>query len=212
MPMTYWHSVPLWFQRLFPAVLWRVETTERRVFLTFDDGPSARLTDFILDNLSEYRAKASFFCIGRQIEQQPEVFARLLAAGHTVGNHTYTHPRGWRVSSEAFLDDVARCQPLTATRWFRPPYGQLRRAAYRQLKHNYRIVGWDIMNGDFLPDVTAETALEVVRRHVRPGSIVCLHDKERIGSKVRDYLPKLLAWLRAEGYAFGTLDELGSDF
>ncbi len=203
--MVYWTKVPRWLQRLFPQVIWRVDGTSKEVFLTFDDGPTPNLTPFILQLLSEYQAKATFFCIGQQVEKFPDQFQAILDAGHRVGNHTYSHPKGWKMSTEQYLNNVVKCEEVFKSKLFRPPYGQLTIGQYRALKKQYDIVLWEIMNGDFLADTSVEHCFKSVAENTKIGSVIVLHDKERIAEKVKTYLPKLIQFLHNEGYKFGTL-------
>lgn len=203
--MLYLKKVPKLLQNLFPHIIWRVNGTKKQVFLTFDDGPTPNITPFILNLLNEYQAKATFFCIGEQVKKYPQQFQMIIDGGHAVGNHTFSHPKGWQTNTENYLQDVARCAEVFQSQLFRPPYGQLTPKQYKTLKKQYKIVIWEIMNGDFSAETSSDDCLKTVTKNISAGSVIVLHDKERIAEKIKDYLPKLMEFLSKEGYEFGVL-------
>jgi peptidoglycan/xylan/chitin deacetylase (PgdA/CDA1 family) len=177
--------LPRLLGRLFPDLLWRrePEANERTLYLTFDDGPTAAMTDPILRVLDRFDARATCFLVGAQAEGDPERVRRIADAGHTVGNHTFTHPDPWRTSDEALIRELERTtdvlQSITgqSVRHLRPPYGRFTRAMRRWgRRRGQRVVMWDVMPGDFLGMATQASVKRHVLRFARGGSVVVLHD------------------------------------
>ncbi|GAB5518362.1 MAG: polysaccharide deacetylase family protein [Rhodothermales bacterium] len=200
--------------RIWPDVLWRLPPLtpeDRVVYLTFDDGPTPH-TPRLLDLLARYEARATFFLLGRHIEQYPSMVDVLLDAGHTLGNHGYSHADPWRTSTETILREFDRTTRLledhmdTPPRWLRPPYGHLTRSLRAwSLSRRQRMTMWDVMPGDFLHGVTASQITQRVLRTVRPGSIVVLHDNLKVAEVTPPALDTLLADLTRDGWRFAAL-------
>ncbi len=188
---------PSIFQLLFPSLIWRIPNEENKIFLTFDDGPDPEATPRILDFLAEYNAKATFFCLGRQVEEYPAIFDRIKKEGHAVGNHTYNHLSGWTTSNKKYFEDIARADEIIGSNLFRPPYGRIRPSQIRILKEKYKIVMWDVMSGDYDQRQTQERLSARVKKLVRPGSVVVWHDKYQPDSnliillRMLDYIQSL---------------------
>jgi len=176
-----------------------------RVFLTFDDGPTEKLTGWILDVLDTYGARATFFCLGRQVEQHPENYRAILDAGHAVGNHTYSHLNGWTTSNRKYFDDISRAGQLIDSRLFRPPYGRILPSQFFRLRKDYRIVFWDVLSRDYDVRQSSGKILNRLRKKVRPGSIVVFHDSLKAEANLKGVLPEFLKGLRLGGYEFHTL-------
>lgn len=198
-------KTPQLLQQLFPDLLCRVQGEGNVVYLTFDDGPTPGVTDEVLDVLAQYQAKATFFCLGRQVQQHPELYARLLAEGHRVGNHSQTHPDGWRTDTQTYLLDVAEAENVIDTDIFRPPYGRMRPAQYTALRKRYQVVLWDVMPGDFDTTRTANDCYQILQKHVSAGSIIVLHDSVKAYPRLKEILPRFLEEYMAKGYTFATL-------
>lgn len=200
-------KTPQFLQNLFPNLVWRMPTEEKVLFFTFDDGPIPEVTPWVLDILAEFDAKATFFCVGDNIHRYPEVFRKVLEAGHTVGNHTYNHLNGWRTELEDYLFNVARCANLMVTNLFRPPYGRLRPKQSAQLQHNYEIVMWDVLSGDFDNELDGEQCYQNIIQNARPGSIIVMHDSLKAEANLRYALPKALAYFKEIGYTFASVPD-----
>ena len=188
------HKTPRWIQQLYPSLEWRVGTAKNAVFVTFDDGPVPELTPAILDILADYEARATFFCVGENVERYPEIFQRLLDEGHAVGNHTHRHLNGWKTPATTYLEDIGACQTAIEARGaqtdlLRPPYGRISRKQLRQLHTRYRIVMWDVLSGDFDPRLSATECLDKTLEFVREGSIVVFHDNIKATERVLGALP-----------------------
>lgn len=204
-----WYPVknPFWVRWLFPNLHWKLPATDSpRLYLTFDDGPIPEVTPWVLEQLAIYKAKATFFCIGRNIEQHPEIYEQVLAAGHQVGNHTYNHLNGWQYKSEEYLLNTAACAKLVDSQLFRPPYGRLRVQQSRQLqKKGYKIIMWDVIAGDFDQKLEPEKCLNNILKHCKNGSILVLHDSQKAWPRLKYVLPPLLEYFHQKGFEFSKL-------
>jgi peptidoglycan/xylan/chitin deacetylase (PgdA/CDA1 family) len=193
--------------RLDGRMLWRVDDTDRSkvVYFTFDDGPVPEVTPWVLDTLKHFGVKATFFCIGKNIAAHPDLFARLRAEGHTVGNHTWDHPSGWRTTPHGYYRNVLACQELTATDLFRPPYGRITNRQLAALRKRFQVVMWDVLAYDFEDGYTDRSRIDEVLRQVRPGSIIVFHDSVKCAERMRASMPVVVERLLAEGYRFAVL-------
>ena len=174
--MMFYYRPPDLLRRLFPDLVWRMPAEDNAVYLTFDDGPDPEGTPRLLDLLAEHGIKATFFCVGRQVEKFPAIFERIKKEGHGVGNHTYSHLSGWTTSNKKYFEDIERADKIIGSRLFRPPYGRIRPSQIRHLKQKYIIFMWDLMTGDFSPRQTPEKISRRVEKYLRPGSVVVGHD------------------------------------
>lgn len=198
-------KTPQFIQNLFPNYTWKVPTEEKEVYLTFDDGPIPEVTPWVLEQLAEYNAKATFFCVGENVQKHPAVFKAVKAAGHTVGNHTYNHLDGWTTDNIPYFHNTRHSARITGSELFRPPYGKLKPKQAQFLQRHYRIVMWDVLSGDFDPNISKEQCLQNVIRNVAPGSIVVFHDSLKAKEKLEYVLPKVLQHLSEQGYRFEAL-------
>ncbi len=196
----------VWLRWLYRGALWRMDRTERAVYLTFDDGPIPESTPFILDALARHGAKATFFMVGENVERHPDLFQRIKDEGHQVGNHTFNHWSGARHSTKAYFENAEMANALIGSHLFRPPHGWMRLPQYMSLEKRYTIVMWDLVTRDYSKWMTADGVLENVRRYARNGSIITFHDSLKSIDKLRLALPGALAWLRDQGYEFRTFE------
>jgi peptidoglycan/xylan/chitin deacetylase (PgdA/CDA1 family) len=183
---------PSLLRRLFPGLIWTIPNEENRVFLTFDDGPDPEVTPWVLDTLAEFEAKATFFCLGKKVEKHPDLFERIKREGHAVGNHTYSHLDGWKTKNGKYFEDIERADVLIGSKLFRPPYGRIKPSQIKVLREKYKIIMWDVLSGDFDGRISSQQCLTNLSKFVKPGSIIVLHDKIRVSSKINDILPALL--------------------
>ncbi|MBK9271381.1 MAG: polysaccharide deacetylase family protein [Saprospiraceae bacterium] len=202
----YLSFTPKFLQDIFPDLIWRMNTGSKELFLTFDDGPIPVVTPWILDVLAEHGAKASFFCVGQNVEKNPEIFDRLIGEGHSVGSHTHHHLSGWSTNNLDYILDVRTAARLCRSKLFRPPYGRLRPSQVRFLKHHYKIIMWDVLSGDFDPAITAEDCFQNILKNSQPGSIVVLHDSLKTFEKMKFVLPAVLNHFADLGYRFSAID------
>ncbi len=203
-------KIPWWVPKLFPRYTWRMPDREKTVYLTFDDGPHPEITPWVLDQLGQYSAAATFFCIGKNVEQHPGVYRQIVAAGHSTGNHTYSHPNGWKTATPAYLQDVAKASMVIDSPLFRPPYGRLKKkqaAGLRETmqKEHIKVVMWDVLSADFDPSVSPEQCAQIVLQYVRSGSIIVFHDSEKALRNLEFALPIVLENLKNRGFRFQKL-------
>jgi len=188
---------------LYPEAIFRMESTEKVLWLTFDDGPDPYSTLPLLDLLDSCSVKAIFFCSGKAAEMYPDLVKEIRVRGHLVGNHGYSHPDGWTCKASEYSTDIARAAELTSDSVFRPPFGRLRIGQYRQLKNKYRIVFWDLMPYDFDRSFGAEKVLRVLKKKTRPGSVIVLHDNDK--SLALEILGDFIRFAEDSGYVFSNL-------
>ena len=205
----YFHKTPWPLRLLHPHLLWSQPTREPRIYLTFDDGPVPEVTEWVLETLAAWQAKATFFCVGNNVRKYPALFEEVVAHGHRVGNHTFHHLNGWRTSLPDYLANVERCRQVLelpgAKLLFRPPYGRMTRAQARQLRQHYQIVMWDVLTGDFDPNLSPDQCLRNALRHTRGGSIVIFHDSLKARKNLQYTLPRYLEHFSRAGYHFETI-------
>lgn len=204
----YLSRTPNFIQSLFPNFTWQVPTQEKTIFLTFDDGPIPEVTPWVLSQLDQYRAHATFFCVGDNIRKHGQVFEQVKAAGHALGSHTYNHLSGWASDNIPYFHNVRHCARQTGSTLFRPPYGRLKPSQAQFLQRHYQIIMWDVLSGDFDPCTTPEQCLANVTDHAGPGSIIVFHDSLKARENLTYTLPRVLEYFSARGYVFEKLDEL----
>jgi len=205
-------KTPSLLTAVYPECLWKVDTKEKNLYLTFDDGPIAEVTPFVLDELRKWKAKATFFCIGKNVDANPDIFQRIMDEGHTIGNHTYDHVNGWNCDNEDYYSSIAKCdvaltqnsKPQTQN-FFRPPYGKLKPAQYQYLKSRFKIVMWDVLSFDFDRSVPAEKVLNNVLKNAGEGSVIVFHDSLKAKPNMEYALPKILAHFTEKGFKFEKL-------
>ena len=207
----YFIKTPRILDKFFSKYTWRFSSDRKELFLTFDDGPTPKITSFVLDQLKRHKAKATFFCIGKNIEKNPALFQRILEEKHTIGNHTQQHLNGWKNNTEAYIDDFLKCEHTISnlvkkpqeSRLFRPPYGKIKKSqATKILKKKYTIIMWDVLSADFDTSISKEKCLKNVLKNTKNGSIIVFHDSVKASEKVQYALPKVLEYFSKKGYLF----------
>lgn len=181
-----------------PELIWELEDPEG-VFLTFDDGPTPGITEWILATLAKYDARATFFVLGKNVEMYPDLYRCIVEAGHRVGNHTYSHQQGWGMSLERYTEDVDFANDLIDSTLFRPPYARITPAQARFLGQRYKLVMWDVLSRDYSRNLSPRACLRNVTRYLAPGSIVVFHDSVKSFRNMRYALPRTLERIRAMG-------------
>lgn len=194
------HQTPLIVQKLYPNLVWR---KEGKVYLTFDDGPIPEVTDFVLDTLKSFNIKATFFCIGDNVRKHPNVFRRIIAEGHSVGNHTMHHVNGWKTNNSEYIKEVIACDQIiekyhsvNRRKLFRPPYGRIRRKVIRELGGNFDIIMWTCLSKDYDQQISPEKCLNETLKATKPGSIVVFHDSLKARKNLEYVLPRYLQALK----------------
>lgn len=193
------------FRSFYADLVWRKKNTGRTVYLTFDDGPTPGVTEFVLDLLRANGIKGTFFCIGKNALAYPALMERIKAEGHSLGNHTQNHLNGWETSASAYEADVEACAEVFESSFFRPPYGRIRKDQIKRLKAKFEIIMWDVLSMDFDPSVSQEECLENVVKHSREGSIIVFHDSLKAEENLRYALPYAIDYLKQERFSFGKL-------
>jgi len=195
----------IYLRWLYPRALWRMDRREHAVYLTFDDGPIPESTPFILDTLREHGVKATFFMVGDNVRKYPDLYERIVADGHQVGNHTHNHIGGLRHSIKKYMYNVEKANAYIHSPFFRPPHGWMRHALYAVLSRRYKVVMWDLVTRDYSKWLTADDVVDNVRRYARNGSIITFHDSLKSIDKLRTALPESIIWLKGQGYEFKTI-------
>ena len=204
--MFYAVKTPKLLTYLFSSLIWKIPNDNKTVYLTFDDGPTEKVTRKILEVLKNEKVKASFFCVGKNVEKYPDLFACIKAEGHAIGNHTNTHLNGWKTNKKQYLEDVEEADKLIKSNLFRPPYGKLNWRSKRDLQRKYKIVMWDVAGGDFDQYLSIKDVVKNIINNVNPGSIVVLHDNQKFMAKTVEALPIIIKELKAKKYRFGLIN------
>ncbi len=194
----------IWLRWIYPKAYWRMDPKEHSVYLTFDDGPIPEATPFILDTLAKYGIKATFFMVGDNVRKYPHLFERIKAEGHQVGNHTYNHMGSVRHTLKTYVKNTNKANELIHSKYFRPPHGWMRPAAYIWLNRKYKVVMWDVVTRDYSRLLTAEDVVNNIKTYTRNGSIITFHDSLKSIDKLYTALPESLEWLISQGYQFKT--------
>lgn len=191
---------PNWVSALHPKAIFRIKTEVNGVFLSFDDGPVPGVTDWVLDRLAEHQAKATFFCLGKQVEKHPDLYQRILDEGHRVGNHSYSHPNGWKTKSSEYLKDFQRASSFIDSDLARAPYGRMKPKQLKKLSKDYRVIFWDVLAADYSDKLGPKEVVHRVSSSVRPGSIVVLHDSLKAENNLKGALTEILDFLTKNEY------------
>ncbi len=208
----YWRKTPKFVKKIFKNQVWDIPNTENYIYLTFDDGPVPEITNWVLDMLENYQVKASFFCIGDNINKFPDTYKRILQEGHAVGNHTYNHLNGWKTTTKTYLENVQKCAiqidkfNVISTKVFRPPYGKIGiKQSVKLRRLGYKIIMWDVLSADFDNKIFPEDCLNNVIKNTKQGSIIVFHDSEKAFHNLKNTLPKAIEILKERGFVFKVL-------
>ncbi|TDE06414.1 polysaccharide deacetylase family protein [Flavobacterium hiemivividum] len=207
----YWIKTHSFIKKLFSQYIWDYPTTAKKVYLTFDDGPTPEITEWVLEQLDIHNAKATFFCIGKNIQEYPFIFEKILQKKHTIGNHTFNHLNGWKTTTDDYLSNISLCENAirnntttsksSVCKTFRPPYGKIKSTQARKLKkEGYEIIMWDILSADFDQTITKEKCLKNVISNIKPGSIIVFHDSVKAFKNLEYTLPKVLDYLNKNDF------------
>ena len=198
---------PFWLPWIYAGSFWKIKTNEPVVYLTFDDGPIPEVTPWVLDQLAPTGIKATFFCIGKNVKANPEIYERILSEGHNVGNHTMNHVKGWKTPFKEYVSEVNCCAALVKSKLFRPPYGRISFRQFYFLKRHFKVVFWDVLSADYDPAVSADQCVENVIDNIRAGSVIVFHDSLKAGERLKIALPIVLEKIRLMGLRFELIDE-----
>lgn len=217
-------KTPGFVKSLFPNFVWNITTNENELYLTFDDGPTPEITPWVLSTLKNYKAKATFFCIGNNIKKHPEIFQNIIIEGHSIGNHTFNHLKGWKHSTENYINDVLLAQDLidseirkstledlhlSQQKLFRPPYGKFKRQQSKRLEAlKYKTILWEVLSYDWDPSISEQTCFNNIISAANKGSIIVCHDSVKAHKNLKFVLPKVLNYYTEKGFEFKAIKDL----
>ncbi|MBX3242178.1 MAG: polysaccharide deacetylase family protein [Chitinophagaceae bacterium] len=206
--MLYMIRSPWILKKIFRSCIWEIPSKEKILYLTFDDGPNPEATAFVLDTLKLYNGKATFFCLGKNVAEHPDMYARILEEGHAVGNHTYNHLNGWKTNDKKYFDDITKASRYIDSGLFRPPYGKIStlQTKYIPKAFGMKVVMWSVLSGDFDAGLTQEKCLDNVLLSSKKGSIIVFHDSAKAYSKLKYVLPRVMEHFGNEGYKFDKIN------
>jgi peptidoglycan/xylan/chitin deacetylase (PgdA/CDA1 family) len=196
---------PLVLRFLLPGVTWKINTSEKVIFVTIDDGPHPEITLQVLEILDRFQAKATFFCVGDNVVKHPQTYREILARGHTTGNHTFNHLKGWTTNNKTYFENIEKAAQVIESNLFRPPYGKITPIQQMQLKKQYQLIMWSVISYDFRVQITPEQCLENVIKHSFPGTIAVFHDSVKAAKNMLATLPVYLEKMSEMGYQFKAL-------
>lgn len=209
-------KTPILAKKMFPNYIWDIPSESKTLYLTFDDGPTPEVTNWTLDVLDQFEAKATFFCVGKNIKLYPEIFNAIINKGHAIGNHSYNHVKGWRTSTKNYLANISKAQKTINAQFknhqseikylFRPPYGQIRpKQGKALLELGYQIVMWNVLSFDWNSSISPENCLENVLSNAQEGCIIVFHDSLKAKVNMTYALPKVLEYFSRKGYNFKSI-------
>jgi peptidoglycan-N-acetylglucosamine deacetylase len=213
----YWIKTNGFIKKIFSNYVWDIPNSENKIYLTFDDGPTPEITEWVLQELEKHNAKATFFCIGNNMDKHPEIFKKIITKGHAIGNHTYNHWNGWKTSTQDYVENSnqwseaskrsTNYDPNTKNcQLFRPPYGKIKKSQAKKIRElGYKIIMWDVLSADFDTLISAEKCLDNVITNVKSGSIIVFHDSLKAFPHLKYTLPKTLHFLKEKGFIFEKL-------
>lgn len=210
----YWIKTHWIVKKLFHNFVWDVSNQKKTVYLTFDDGPIPEVTSWVLKELHKYDLKATFFCIGDNIDKHSALFKRLITEGHSIGNHTFNHLNGWKTPKMSYVENVKKCEEIiylnskapSESKIFRPPYGKITMSQSKAIrKLGYKIIMWDVLSADFNINISKEECLNNVLSNIESGSIIVFHDSIKAFKNLEFVLPKTLEYLKNNNFNCDTL-------
>lgn len=201
----YFVNAPFFLRWMYPNVTWNRSRLDKKIYLTFDDGPIPEITPWILDLLQEHQIKATFFCVGENIVKHPTIYQRLIREGHRIGNHTFNHLKGWDTPDDIYFQNIELCQQHTQSNLFRPPYARATKSQINLLNKEYELIYYDVLSGDFDLKLSPEQCYKNVLKHTKNGSIIVFHDNLKAIPRVKYALPRVIAHFLEKGYTFDTL-------
>jgi peptidoglycan-N-acetylglucosamine deacetylase len=207
--MNYLVKTPRILKAAYTNCIWHIAAHANSVYLTFDDGPHPSITPFVLEQLREANAKATFFCIGNNVDKYPEIYQRILDEGHSVGNHTQNHKNGWKTSNLEYFKDIKQASTKIKSKMFRPPYGRITYSQGFGLKRMFpktEIIMWDVLSGDFDTELSPKGCLKNVMRNTTAGSIIVFHDSDKAFERLEYTLPRFLEYCKRKGWQMKKLN------
>ena len=207
-----WVKTNTWIKKIFNNLVWDIPNSDKRIYLTFDDGPIPNVTEWVLEILKSEDIKATFFCIGDNIQKHSEVYKRILAEGHQTGNHTFNHLNGWKTETNHYIENLKLCETeylklnTEHSFLFRPPYGKIKPSQSKAIRNlGYKIIMWDVLSYDFDSTISVEKCLENVISNTEQGSIIVFHDSVKAEKNLKYALPKAIQVLKDKGFVFDVI-------
>lgn len=197
---------PSFVRKVFPNRIWGFSHSDKKVYLTFDDGPTESLSNWILDELEEKNIKATFFCVGANAQKHPELMDRIVSSGHRIGNHTMRHEKGVTVDREVYMNSIDECALHVDSNLFRPPYGRLYSNWDKEISSKYKIIMWSWLSYDYDDSVPISLILKKAKEQIQAGDILVLHDNMKVEERLRKLLPELITQLKNDGFSFAVID------
>ncbi len=201
----YKHRIPAILPLIFPSLLWKVKTKENVIYITFDDGPHPDITPKVLEILNQYNAKATFFCVGENVEKYPETFQLILDANHAVGNHTYNHIKGWKTNTVNYTENINKASKFIGSSLFRPPYGRITMEQIKSVSKDYKIIMWSVLTRDYEKNLNINKAIRKLCNQTSQGDIVVFHDSRKAEMNMFILLKQMLEFFSKQGYRFEKL-------
>lgn len=213
--------VPSFIKWMHPSwYIWDKSSSQKTIYLTFDDGPIPEITEWVLDILAQKNIKATFFCIGDNVQKHPSIFKKIVDQNHSIGNHTQNHVKGWLTKTDTYIDNVAQAEKTMSSiliisedqkqainfPLFRPPYGKIKRTQAQKLrKKGYEIIMYRTVAYDWEATITPKQCLQNVIKNTRSGDLVVFHDSIKASRNMKYALPKTIDYFLGKGYKFEAL-------
>lgn len=195
-----WVKPPKIASVIFKDVIWQMPKTSKKIYLTFDDGPTPDVTLWVISILNKYNAKATFFCVGNNTDKYPEIIKEIIKAGHTIGNHTNNHLNGWKTDNDNYFSNIETANKLLSTNIFRPPYGRIKPSQIKYLKKYYKIIMWNVLSGDYNNKLSPEQCLDNVINNIEAGAIIVFHDSKKSEKNLKIILPEIMDFINDKGF------------
>ncbi|MCB9223745.1 MAG: polysaccharide deacetylase family protein [Crocinitomicaceae bacterium] len=201
------YRIPKWLKRFYPGAIWDFSFRSNSIFLTFDDGPNPSTTPYLLELLDQHQIKATFFCLGKNVQNYPELFEMIIQNGHEVGNHSMNHPKGLHTTKHEYVQDVVSASQFIPGKLFRPPYGKIKPSQFRALKKmGYQTIFWSVLSYDFDQKLATDEFIETMMSYCEPGSIYVFHDSDKAAKTLQHELPELIQQMKMSGYHFAKIE------
>jgi peptidoglycan/xylan/chitin deacetylase (PgdA/CDA1 family) len=199
------YKIPYILQLFYPNYTWKVNTQQKVVYFTFDDGPHPEITTWVLSELAKYNAKATFFMVGANIEKYPEIVEKVKQSGNAIGNHTFNHLNGWKTKDENYFENINKCKEFIESNLFRPPYGRIKSKQAKHILKKFKVIMWDKLSRDYDANLKIDESLKAMKTLPANGSIFVFHDSEKAFKNLKILLPELLNFYSLNGYQFEKL-------
>jgi peptidoglycan/xylan/chitin deacetylase (PgdA/CDA1 family) len=205
MDFTLINKASKYLQPISNQLIWRINTQNKEVFLTFDDGPHPEITPWVLAQLKQFNAKATFFLVGQNAERYPEVVKQITSQGHHIGNHTFNHLKGWNTKNFTYFKNTLQCEKYFESTLFRPPHGQITPDQHRVLSKKHRIIMWSFLTRDYNKSVSPQYIVNSVTDNTQAGEVIVFHDSEKAAANLMASLPAILKNLTRNGFTFSAI-------